>query len=61
MLHKIFSQRTSLLAGRQALLMRTAMPVSLNTRSFVTGDVKKLDEKEKGDEQIFFKRQEGKL
>ena len=32
---------------------------ALAVRNF-TGNTKKLDEKEKGDEQIFFKRQEGK-
>ena len=45
------------LASSRIFTART-MP-ALATRSF-TGNTKVLDEKEKGDERIYFKRQEGK-
>lgn len=40
------------------VVLRAAAPV-VSQRTF-TGNTKVLDEKEKGDERIFFKRQEGK-
>ena len=39
------------------VVMRAAVPVVVSQRTF-TGNTKVLDEKEKGDERIFFKRQE---
>ncbi len=41
------------------IVVKAAGPV-FSQRTFI-GDTKILDEKEKGDERIFFKRQEGKL
>ena len=49
------SLRHSFLAARPAA---TAM-LSVRSAQF-TGNVKKLDEKEKGDELLYFKKQEGK-
>lgn len=49
--------KESLNIGFRIAARPTALAVA--QRSF-TGNTKKLDEKEKGDEQIFFKRQEGK-
>ena len=40
------------------VVLRAAAPV-VSQRTF-TGNTKVLDDKEKGDERIFFKRQEGK-
>lgn len=40
------------------IVVKAAAPV-FSQRAFI-GDTKILDEKEKGDERIFFKRQEGK-
>ena len=39
------------------LMMRASVPI-ITQRAF-TGNTKVLDEKEKGDERVFFKRQEG--
>lgn len=55
MLNTTFALRIAALATRS----RQGPVLAAAARSF-TGNMKKLDEKEKGDEQIFFKRQEGK-
>ena len=49
---KLFSSRSMIVRAMPAV-------ISVSIRSF-TGNTKVLDEKEKGDERIFFKRQEGR-
>ena len=49
----------SIKLARSSLVRQQAGVISASVRSF-TGNVSKLDDKEKGDERIFFKRQEGK-
>ena len=54
---------TNTIRGRLACATRrralSCVPATFQRRQF-TGNTKVLDEKEKGDERIFFKRQEGK-
>ena len=57
---KLFALGARLSRPAQVTFMRSSFPAA----SFITkgsaGNTKVLDEKEKGDEQIYFKRQEGK-